>query len=284
MYEFIFPIWFFQGIEKMKYITWLTLMSRLLFLFLIFILVKSDQHYLRVPIVNGIGAIISGSIGLFIVFYKYKIKFRIVKWKTLVLYLRSSSYFFSSRFSEVIVERTGIVLLGAGNLLSEVAYYDLALKISKTLTLPFNILVNTIYPNVVKNLNKAFILKILKYATIGSFLVYFGVLVLGDYLVQVLGGHEMRSSKTILNILAITIPLSTITYILGDTILIPWGFSRLFNLSTIYRMLLFGILISWLFFSGFISGFSIALIINISLIFDILFRATVIQKNKIFTK
>ena len=49
-YEFIYPSWYFQGTEKMKEITIITLTSKLIFLALIFIFVKSKENYLLVPL------------------------------------------------------------------------------------------------------------------------------------------------------------------------------------------------------------------------------------------
>ncbi len=67
IYEFIFPVYFFQGIEEMKYITIITIISRTIFLGLIFLMVKESEDYLLVPIINGMGAIIAGIISQYIV-------------------------------------------------------------------------------------------------------------------------------------------------------------------------------------------------------------------------
>ena len=43
VYEVIFPQWYFQGIEQMKYITYITLIIRIIFLGMIFIIIKSPD-------------------------------------------------------------------------------------------------------------------------------------------------------------------------------------------------------------------------------------------------
>ena len=75
LYDILFPIWYFQGIEKMQYITVITLINRLVFLIFIFILIKAPDDYLFVPIINGGGALLSGITSLYIIFGKHKIKF-----------------------------------------------------------------------------------------------------------------------------------------------------------------------------------------------------------------
>ncbi len=63
----------------MKYITFINLWSRCVFLILIFVLIKEESDYLLVPIINGIGALFSGFMGMIIIFKKDKIKFFIPK-------------------------------------------------------------------------------------------------------------------------------------------------------------------------------------------------------------
>ncbi|MEN8250935.1 MAG: oligosaccharide flippase family protein [Bacteroidota bacterium] len=74
LYEWIFPVWYFQGLEKMKYITLINLVSRVIFLSLVFILIKHENDYLMVPIINGLGALIAGSVALFIIFKRDRVK------------------------------------------------------------------------------------------------------------------------------------------------------------------------------------------------------------------
>ena len=68
--ELLLPIWFFQGIEKMKYITIVNLSARLLFVVAIFLFVREREDYLIVPLLNGFGAILAGCLSLYIVLGK----------------------------------------------------------------------------------------------------------------------------------------------------------------------------------------------------------------------
>ena len=72
--ELLLPIWFFQGIEKMKYITIVNLSARLLFVVAIFLFVREREDYLIVPLLNGFGAILAGCLSLYIVLGKERIK------------------------------------------------------------------------------------------------------------------------------------------------------------------------------------------------------------------
>ena len=53
----LFPYWFFQGIQEMKFITYFNVMSKTLFTFLIFIFVKTKTDYWLVPLFTSLGYI-----------------------------------------------------------------------------------------------------------------------------------------------------------------------------------------------------------------------------------
>ena len=72
-----FPIWFFQGMEQMKYITYLNLISKITFTILVFLLVNSEKDYNIFIILNVLVAFINGILGILLIYFKYKIKIMI---------------------------------------------------------------------------------------------------------------------------------------------------------------------------------------------------------------
>ena len=88
--ELLLPIWFFQGIEKMKYIAIVNLSARLLFVVAIFLFIHNQEDYLLVPLLNGIGTILAGSLSLYIVLGKEKIRLSIISIRDLKLAYKES--------------------------------------------------------------------------------------------------------------------------------------------------------------------------------------------------
>lgn len=70
----LFPLWFFQGIEKMKLVTITNVVAKVIFVVLIFLFVRDSGDFLKVPIFNSIGFITAGVIS-------FGISLRLVKWR-----------------------------------------------------------------------------------------------------------------------------------------------------------------------------------------------------------
>lgn len=110
--QVLFPIWFFQGIEKMKYITLLNLFSRVLFTVSIFIFIKTKSDYIYVPMLNSLGFIISGLLSLLVVNRIFKIKFLKPTWKSMRALFLDSTSLFVSNLSTTLYSTSNIFILG----------------------------------------------------------------------------------------------------------------------------------------------------------------------------
>jgi len=71
----LFPMWFFQGKEKMNYIAAINSLSGIAAVICIFIYVKGPADYIFVPMINSLFAIISGVWALYVAFRKFNLSF-----------------------------------------------------------------------------------------------------------------------------------------------------------------------------------------------------------------
>jgi O-antigen/teichoic acid export membrane protein len=257
--EVLFPIWYFQGIEKMKYWTQITVISRLIFLIFIFFLIHGPKDYLYVPIIYGIGYLISGSMSLYIIFYKHKIKFQLQSFRSLKFYFKNSVSLFISNISANLYSSTNKIIIGLFLGLGEVAYYDIAEKITTLLKLPQVIINQTVFPKISKEKNIKFIKRVFNSSIFLNILLIFIVILFSKNIITILGGASMLPAAVVVNILILTVFLSTLSNVFGIQILISFGYNRVFNnviltSSLFYFFLLFTI---WL-----ISSFTI---INITI-------------------
>ncbi|MGE5197504.1 MAG: oligosaccharide flippase family protein, partial [Deltaproteobacteria bacterium] len=78
----IFPVWFFQGTEKMKYIADLNIVGGIIFALFIFIFVRGPQDYLMVPLANSCVFLVTGVMGQYIVFRRFGVSFKFPGYKS----------------------------------------------------------------------------------------------------------------------------------------------------------------------------------------------------------
>jgi len=106
----IFPVWFFQGIEKMKFVTIVNVLAKVVFTILVVIYVNSSEEYKEVPIYNSLGFIVSGLLGLFLSI-KY-ISFTAPSFKLILQLLKETSSLFVSNFATMLYTSSNVLILG----------------------------------------------------------------------------------------------------------------------------------------------------------------------------
>ena len=246
LYNVLFPVWFFQGLEKMKYITILTLVGRGLFLALIFILIKSPGDYLMVPLINGLGAVVTGTIAVYVVLFREKVKFRMPSWKTLYRYFHDSADFFISNVSIKVFVSSNKFIIGTFLGLTELAYYDLADKIvSLFRTVPQDIVRNTIYPLVARTRNLEIVRKTTVVMGIYALLAVAFVNALAPQIVWLLGGESMMPCVDIVRLYSVIILTNHLSNYYVTVGLWSFGYIRVFRnlmmVSSALYLLVYGL-------------------------------------------
>lgn len=101
----LFPLWFFQGIEKMKLVTITNVVAKVIFVVLIFLFVRDSGDFLKVPIFNSIGFITAGVIS-------FAISLRLVKWRRPNF---SSGFYFYKQSFQAFVANSATTLYTSAN-------------------------------------------------------------------------------------------------------------------------------------------------------------------------
>ena len=278
--DIFFPIYFFLGIEKMKYITFINLFTKLLFLLFIFIFVKDKDDYILVPLFNGLGAAIGGIIAMIIVVKIYNIRISLVNVSAVKNRVRSSINYFITDLSVVLKDRVNLLVIGSFIGFTEVAYYDLGTKIVHIAQTPFSIINRVLLPSFANEFSKRkLILSIWIFTTI-SFLIAFLLIIFSDIIVTFLGGKQMLLANNIIYIYAIVIPLACISSIYGIG-LASQGISKIYMLSDIYSFFIYllGILLVSTFYK--ISIYTLPIPIILSVIFTIFYKQYYLKKNNL---
>ena len=108
----LFPEWFFQGIEKMRYITYLNIGIKVFFFLCIFLFIKEEEDYWIYPLLQGLGTIGAGIVGQIILVKKYHLKFLLLPKRIIISTIKSNFPIFVNQFLPTLYNNTSVFLLG----------------------------------------------------------------------------------------------------------------------------------------------------------------------------
>lgn len=225
-YELLFPHYFYVGIEKMKYITMLTVVSNIIFTLLVFVVIHSQSDYYWVPLLTSVGYLVTGLWSFFILFKQEQLRFIFPSKEKLIAYFKEGLPLFASRVSAKIYVNLTAVLIGAYLPMSAVAYYDLANKITAIGKMPIGILSTALYPHVSRTQDLSFVKKTMRIAVALMAGVYIVIVLFSKPIVAILGGSEMYESIPILMILALSVIPCMMSNFYGTQMLASFGYAN----------------------------------------------------------
>ncbi len=149
----LFPEWFFQGIEEMKYITFLNLGIKIFFTLCVFLFIKEKEDYWVYPLLQGTGLIGAGLVSHIILFKKYNIRFRILKIEKIIKTISKNFPIFVNQFFPTLYHNTGTFLLGLFASAYFVGVYAAIKKMIDLSQVLLNILSRVFFPYLNRNKN-----------------------------------------------------------------------------------------------------------------------------------
>jgi O-antigen/teichoic acid export membrane protein len=243
--EALFPVWYFQGVEKMKYITFINVTTRILAAVLVFILIDSKEEYLVYPLLIGSGTVTGAIFALAVVFRKHRIVFRFQPFTVIRHYFNENILYFLSNVSTQIYINANKIIIGSFLGMKEVAYYDVAEKVINMVKVPFLLLGQTLFPKVARDRNLSFLQRIMTYMIISALVVISAIFVLSDPIVLFFSGSSNPGSISIMRILSLSLIPISVSICYGDLFLVNFG------LKTDYaKMRFFGFLFYAIIFLG----------------------------------
>lgn len=257
--EILFPAWFYQGVEKMKYITLIRFTSILFYTVTVFLFIKSQNDYLLIPLLQSLGWIFSGAISFFMLIKIEKISLYIPPLDSIKKYFLESIPFFVSRISVVINSSMAKTVCGIFFSMHEVAAFDLAQKIAMTALVPLQMLNQAIFPHIAKTLDRLFVNKCFKLILLAISLIVVVVYIFAPIMVRLLSDGELPESVDILRVLCLFIFSGGITSYTGSPVLVSFGYAKPFNRSVILSTIVLIIIYICLYFTNSFSIINFAL-------------------------
>lgn len=244
--ELLFPGWFFQGIEKMKYITFINIFIRSMFVLLIFVFVRDTSDYLYIPLLNSVGPLLGGIISIYIVTRKESVKFILVKKDILIKYIKDAFPIFVSVISISLYGNLNKLVVGTFLGMSEVAIYDIGEKIKSLMGLPLQMAGQATFPKIARERRVSFVNKVMLLVVSLVSLCYVILYFIAPWVVEFFIGYMSQEAVWIIRILGISVILSACNIYLGGNRLVPFGhktaYMRVMVGNSICYVLVVGIL------------------------------------------
>lgn len=151
--ELLFPQFFFQGIEQMKYTSIVNISIKVFFVLLIFVTVRTPNDYLFVPILYAVGYFLGGLVSLIIINKKLKISYTLPSFNNIKFYIKDSAPIFATDIIASIKDKVNYLLVGQFAGMSNVVVYDLGLKLTGVINQPMGVLCTVLFPKFARNRN-----------------------------------------------------------------------------------------------------------------------------------
>jgi PST family polysaccharide transporter len=145
-----FPVWFFQGIEKMKWITIINVIFKLIYAIFIFFMIKDSGDVIPAAFILAICNFAGGIWAFVFVFRLFKIHFKKIDISEILFQFKEGWYvFIATLFTSVYVYGNGFILHNYwGD--ETLGYYNPAEKVVRAVTSFFNPILLAFYPYISK--------------------------------------------------------------------------------------------------------------------------------------
>lgn len=275
----LFPTWYFQGIQKMKVVTYIQLSLKLISLPILFVFINHPDDIIKFAAITISTGLLGGIIAMLILRYSNSIKLIWVPIHKLKLGFKDAVPFFLSSSMNTIKQQTATILIGSFFTMTDVALYDLAMKIYTIPTTLLQSINGALFPKML-TAELATIKKVIKIENIiGVFSILFFIF-FGKIIISIMGGEQMQGAYYILIILSFGVFTALTVGAIFSFIFIPKGLYKYVAINQFYALFVFFlvILIGLAFYPNMLI---IPLAIAISAFTELAYCYFLLKRNKI---
>lgn len=249
----LFPGWFFQAMERMKYTTVLNLLSKLLFTVAIFVFIKEKDDYILQPLFTSLGFVVSGIIAFYYIIVKWGVKLTAPSFRKIYQTIKKSFDVFLNNLMPNLYNSFSTVLLGFYG--GEVANGKLdagtrLVNIAQQFT---NVLSRAFFPFLSRKLDKHYIY--LRINLFISLIISMALFLFAPQLIKIFFTGDFSDSILVLRITSFSIFFLAMSNIYGTNYMIIAGHERqLRNTTAIVSIIGFILAFPLIYYAGFIGA------------------------------
>lgn len=234
------PVWLFQGMEKMRYMTIVNASSKILFTVLIFLLVRVSDDYQVLIFLNSCGYLLAGVLSLILVRRQFRLRLRLTTWRDVVLQLREGSAVFGSTFGMNLYRNANIIILRQFVADDVVGIYSAAEKVVKGFQSLISPAAQALFPHLSLRFKgqpvraqMRLLSKVSVPFTAVVLVVTAGVYLFAPLISDILCGKDFSASVPLIRIMTLVILFGEVNYLVGIVGLINMDGQRYFFQSVL---------------------------------------------------
>lgn len=214
----LFPEWFFQAIERMKYTTIFNLIIKLIFTISVFVFIRKREDYLIQPVLTTMGYLLCGIGALYLILKKWGYTLYKPEWTEILKIIRSSTDVFINNLMPNLYNSFSVMLLGFFGGSTANGLYDGGNKFPTIFYQFQSVLSRAFYPFLSRRPDKhSFYAKL----NIGSAMIGAVFLIaISPLVIKVMLGDEFEKSVIVMQVLSFSVIFLAMDYTYGVNFLI----------------------------------------------------------------
>ena len=276
----MFPDWFFQAMERMKFITIFNLASKALFTAFVFIFIKEKSDFILQPLFITLGYAISGFLSMYIILIKWKVKISPPKPRAIYITIKNSTDVFINNIMPNLYNSFSTVLLGFYGGSVSTGLLDASSKFITICQQFITVISRVFFPFLSRRSEKHNIfIKINLSVSIAAALTLF---FLAPIIIKLFFTQEFYQAIPALRIMSVSIVFLALSNAYGTNSMIIQGHGKeLRNITFVISLIGFALSFPLIYFYNFIGAALTITFTRGALGLSIMYRARTIMRHKI---
>lgn len=282
----LLPVWFFQGIQQMRYITIVNIIGRFLSIICIFYYVKIPEDYIIAGFFQAVVPVVAGICSWIILWRNYREVFVLPKYKDIKQVFIDAWEIFTSTIAINLYTASNLVFLGLLTNNTIVGYFSGAQKIVQNINSLISPITQAVYPYVSKITHNSksdglkFLRKIVWALGGGNFIVSILIFIFAEWIVDLLLGDGYEQSVLLLRILSFLPFIISLSNIFGIQTMLVFGMKKQFNKILLSAAVINTIIVLPMIY--FYQAIGVSISMTITEMFVTLTMYIVLRKNNIY--
>ncbi|HZS56198.1 MAG TPA: flippase, partial [Bryobacteraceae bacterium] len=230
--DLLFPLWLFQGLQKMENLVWRDLVSKLIALALVFAFVHRDSDYLLAAGFQFGSTLFAGIVGICTVPFLTSARWVLPSFQEVWTALCEGWPVFLSVAGVYLTDSTNILVLGLRSGPSDVAYYTASARLVVAARSLIGPVVTAIYPHIshmAENAREDAIVALRKYSLVlvAPFLAGSIVLLVGaSPIIRIVSSAKYIAAIPLLRVMAFSPALLALQHVFSTFFMLAFGYEK----------------------------------------------------------